>query len=250
LELYSAGVRYRKALGTLITEAAAGRVHPEQVAAFREQGTVSLESADAWLAALSESRAGGLAASLRAMSLPALVDELLAVGAIADQLDAPQNQSELWEHFQVATGMPPTWRASFVTATGPKAEDTLFSSDAWAVDFDRMCRSRGFLPAPELQQRALFEEVVRPLAQQSGPTALFLVDALPFEMGEELIRLLPDTPATTAKLDARLAELPTLTEVGMNVLARVTQGGRLYPTLCGDRFRGFSVGEFHGSRFG
>jgi hypothetical protein len=80
LELYSAGVRYRKALDTLITEAAAGRVRPEQVAALREQGTVSLEAADAWLAALLESRTGGLAASLRAMSLPALVDDLLAAG--------------------------------------------------------------------------------------------------------------------------------------------------------------------------
>jgi hypothetical protein len=29
----------------------------------------------------------------------------------------------------------------------------------------------------------------------------------------------------------------------MNVLAPVTDGGRLYPTLRGDRFRGFSVGE-------
>ena len=108
-------------------------MRPEQVAAFREQGELSLEAADAWLAALSESRAGGLAASLRAMSLPALVDDLFAAGAVADQLDTPQSQAELWEHFQVATGMPATWRDSFVTATGPKAEDTLFSSGAWAL---------------------------------------------------------------------------------------------------------------------
>jgi len=47
LELYSAGARYGKELATLITEAAAGRVRPEQVAAFREQGSVSLEAADA-----------------------------------------------------------------------------------------------------------------------------------------------------------------------------------------------------------
>jgi hypothetical protein len=51
-------------------------------------------------------------------------------------------------------------------------------ADAWAVDFNRLCRSRGFLPARELQQRTLFEDVVRPLTQQPGATALFLVDAL------------------------------------------------------------------------
>jgi len=452
LELYSAGVRYRKALETLITEAAAGRVRPEQVAAFREQGGASLEAADAWLAAMLESRSGGVTASLRAMSLPALVDDLFAAGAVADQLDTPQSQAELWEHFQVATGMPATWRDNFVTAAGPKAEDALFSAgswalcveyvqdlkrppvdarlnvaldlqwrlvdvcrrladhlrarypkfyeniaeetqawlaeeldaaraedlgrtdtfrfeedivlaaaldalgdsrwrmaldwaearaggeafwlrsnparlsawqliesaarlglaieraganlgasdsleqaidryreagfavdqahrhleqrrmallypqlpeiamlrdeldrirglwrawaDAWAADFNGLCRSRGFLPAPELQQRNLFEDVVRPLIRQPGATALFLVDALRFEMGEELFRLLAETPATTSNFDARLAELPTVTEVGMNLLPPVTERGRLHPMLAGERIRGFSVGEF------
>ncbi|RSM35585.1 PglZ domain-containing protein, partial [Actinoplanes sp. ATCC 53533] len=33
-ELYAAGVRYRKALDTLVTEAAAGRVRPDQIASF------------------------------------------------------------------------------------------------------------------------------------------------------------------------------------------------------------------------
>ena len=34
-ELYAAGVRYRKALDTLVTEAAAGRVRPDQIASFK-----------------------------------------------------------------------------------------------------------------------------------------------------------------------------------------------------------------------
>ena len=35
-ELYAAGTRYRKALDTLITEAAAGRVRPDRIAAFKD----------------------------------------------------------------------------------------------------------------------------------------------------------------------------------------------------------------------
>ena len=67
LELYDAGTRYRKALETLITEAAAGRVRPDQIAAFTDQPGVTLDSADAWLAALLQEGEGGIAAHLRAM---------------------------------------------------------------------------------------------------------------------------------------------------------------------------------------
>ncbi len=51
LELYSAGVRYRKSLDTLVNEAAGGKVRPEQIAAFQAKGGLSLEGADAWLSA-------------------------------------------------------------------------------------------------------------------------------------------------------------------------------------------------------
>ena len=59
-------------------------------------------------------------------------------------------------------------------------------------------------------------------------------------------RTLSDTPATTAMLWPRLAELPTATEVGMNVLAPVADHGRLQVALAGDTgvVLGFQTGEF------
>ena len=51
-ELYAPGARYRKALDTLITEAAAGRVRPDQIDAFKTQPGLSLAAADTWLASL------------------------------------------------------------------------------------------------------------------------------------------------------------------------------------------------------
>ncbi len=60
LELYSAGARYRKALETLVTDAARGHVRPEQIAAFRNRGGFTLEDADAWLAELLSEGSGGL----------------------------------------------------------------------------------------------------------------------------------------------------------------------------------------------
>ena len=51
-ELYAAGVRYRKALDTLVTEAASGQVRPDQIDSFRAQPGMTLAGADAWLSAL------------------------------------------------------------------------------------------------------------------------------------------------------------------------------------------------------
>jgi len=117
-------------------------------------------------------------------------------------------------------------------------------ADTWARDFNRVCMEHGFLPPASLQQRTLFDDVVRPMTKESGTTALFVVDALRYEMGEELYRALADTPATTTHLRARLAELPTVTEVGMNVLAPIVAGGRLRPALSGGTVAGFAAGEF------
>lgn len=119
-------------------------------------------------------------------------------------------------------------------------------ADAWARDFNQRCAQHGFLPEAGAQQRTLFDDVVRPLTRKSGATALFVVDALRFEMAEELYREIEGTPATAARLDPRLAELPTVTSVGMNALAPVADGGRLRVVQKGPggALLGFTTGEF------
>ena len=120
-------------------------------------------------------------------------------------------------------------------ATGPTAGRSTSTPSA---------RREGSSRTASLQQRTIFDEVVKPLAQESGTTALFVVDAFRYEMGEELFATLADTPATTSQLRARLAELPTATEVGMNVLAPVADRGRLRPVISDGVVLGFSTGEF------
>jgi hypothetical protein len=120
-------------------------------------------------------------------------------------------------------------------------------ADAWAVRFSAICKRDGFLPAPGLQQRQIFDDAVRPLTQEPGLTAYFMVDALRYEMAEELRDLLGEGPATTVTLKPRLAELPTLTSVGMNALAPVAVSGRMDPVLTpatnGWTFDGFRTAE-------
>ncbi len=125
-------------------------------------------------------------------------------------------------------------------------------ADRWAIAFNALCKEHGFLPKPGLQQRQLFQDEVEPLLRQaqnreSQRCAVFLVDALRYEMAIELFEQLQDTPASTVQLKARLAELPTVTEVGMNVLAPVVSQGRLSPSLSssdGGSIQGFRAGEF------
>jgi hypothetical protein len=466
LELYAAGVRYRKALDTLVTEAAAGRVRPDRIAAFKSQPGMTLAGADTWLEALLDGAEGGIAAQLRAMKPTAIFDDLLSGGFFAARVGEAETDDALWERMDAWIGLTAAWRDLTLPSSSarprggrPRAEDMAFAAaswalcveyvddlkrppvsallgdavslprpvidacravaahlrdrherfykrtaeetealladeidaaraedlgridtfrfeedkvlkaaiaalergewskagdwaalrqvgrpgaasfwlrddptrtsawqlvqsaallglaieragprlgasaggleaavaayvergaavdeahrqleqrrvallypqvpefealrarldgmrrvwrtwaDGWARDFNALCKSQGFLPDASLRQRALFDEVVRPLAQEPGVTAYFVVDALRFEMGQELFRQLDGTPATTVRLDARLAELPTVTEVGMNVLAPVDSRGRLTVALAGDpgAVLGFQAGEF------
>lgn len=452
LELWEAGKRYRKSLDTLVTDAAAGVVRPEQTAAFLAQGNVTLEKADAWLAALGAQRDGGLRVQLQAMSLVAVVDDLLSGGFVAGRVAEDADRGALWHWLGAQTGVDEPWREQAGTDRG--AEDVAFGVASWALcveyvhdlkrkpfeavlqrmtdlprptieacvklavhlrehhpafygrtaddverwlerevldgtpedlgridtfrfeedrileaalagleeerwaqvaawaadrvdgrsfwlrddaarrsawllvadaarlgraiedaghglpkvarsldeavdhyqrvgaavdrahrqleqrrtalllpqlpDFavlrDRLdglrsawrswadelhrafvvlAKADGWLPSTTgLQQRSLFDEVVRPMTQESGPTAFFVVDALRYEMATELLEAIDGTPATTAHLKARLAELPTVTSVGMNALAPVAAGGRLRPVLRNGSIEGFQAAEF------
>ncbi|WP_373510960.1 BREX-6 system phosphatase PglZ [Thiocapsa sp.] len=451
LELYRTGKRFRKALGTLVGEAATGLVAPERVAAFIGADGLTLAGADAWLEANLQAHSGALADTLRALPLSALMDDLFAVEGISDRINDPDSQAAFWDHIQATTGMTDDWRLAFSPAAGAKRSDVAYMlagwalcveyvhdltrppldagltpaarlpsrlvetcrqlclhlrahhpvfyegvsedtagwlaeeaeqaraedlgrtdtfrfeeeriltaaldglaagrweqvlgwteprvhggsfwlqrepariaawtlvdagarlghaiagagpslgpaddldaavelyctrgcrvdqahrhleqrrmallypqipefgiirarlesvvglwrdwADAWARDFNALCIRRGFLPESRLQQRTLFREVVEPLAGGTGATALFLVDALRYEMGEELFRLLGETPATRCRLQARLAELPTTTAVGMNALAAVANRSRLKPAIVGGEIVGFVTGE-------
>jgi len=458
-ELYAAGARYRKSLDTLVTEAAAGRVRPEQIEAFRSQGNLTLEGADAWLGALVADAGEGLAAQLRNMALEAIVDDLLSQGFIATRIQTGDDADAVWQHFARATGLPDEWRDEYEGRKVPRARDVAFTvaswamvveytmdlcrapaddrltqiprlpkaiieacrtlsdhlrtrqpgfyestanetetwltdetsivkaedlgrvdtflfeetailkaalaalqdarydvaiawaepraagrsfwtqqaparqnawllvldaarlgramadagprlaaeggavrsldaattryvqhgvpvdrahrlleqrrallypqvphfevlraridemrarwrtwADAWAVDWNAVCRNNGFLPSAELQQRNLFDQVVKPMVIDSPSatdvTAYFVVDALRFEMAQELFDALGEIPATQKQLKPRLAELPSVTEVGMNVLAPVAEHGRLKPVLQSESVKGFGAGEY------
>lgn len=112
--------------------------------------------------------------------------------------------------------------------------------DSLNRDFAKLCSNHGYLPEAHLQQRTLYEQEVHPRTQSDGRVAFFLVDALRYEMACELANSLAEKE-NSIHLKSRLAELPSITSVGMNVLAPVAQDGKL--TVDG-LFEGFKVGEY------
>ncbi len=113
-------------------------------------------------------------------------------------------------------------------------------ADNLARAFAAICKDTGFLPPASHQQRTLFEQVVHPLTLSGELVAVFLIDAFRFEMATELLEDLRG-PGTLVDLKPRLAELPTVTSVGMNVLAPVSSDGRL---KVAGAFKGFKSGQF------
>lgn len=118
---------------------------------------------------------------------------------------------------------------------------------AWADEltraFSELCRSQGPLPPPERRQRHVYDGVVAPIVQQGGRVAFFMVDALRFEMAQALGEELKREKFAVA-LEARLAELPTLTCVGMNALAPVEKNGRLRLAFDGEKLTGLRHQEY------
>src|SRR5690606_1385999 len=99
-------------------------------------------------------------------------------------------------------------------------------ADRLAREFNALCATLGPLPSRDYRQRHLYEQVVQPELGTGERVAYFLVDAMRFEMASELAEAFR-AKKFQVQLRARLAELPTVTEVGMNVLAPVESEGKL-----------------------
>jgi hypothetical protein len=177
--------------------------------------------------------------ALAADSLEAAVQRYVHSGASVDQ--AHRMLEQRWHG--VSGALLPGREALRARVVGTREQWHAWA-DAWARDFSALCKARGFVPAPALQQRTLFEEVVRPLTAGVGTTVVFLVDALRYEMAEALRRELGDPGATTIELRARLAELPSITAVGMNALAPVSERGKLRPAMRDGAIVGMQRGEY------
>lgn len=102
--------------------------------------------------------------------------------------------------------------------------------DRQAVLWNRTCEENGFLPSEDLQQRYFYDRWMHPKVGKGKKLAVFFVDALRFELGKYLSEKLQEI-SPNQKVYPLVAELPTITSVGMNVLAPVVENSRLTPAF-------------------
>jgi hypothetical protein len=112
-----------------------------------------------------------------------------------------------------------------------------------SVRWSQLCDLKGFLPKENLQQRFFFDSWVKPMLQKKKKGVLFFVDALRYELGKELVQNLQPI-CSQPKISPVLAELPTITSVGMNILAPVVKDSKVTPLFDQDKkITGFQGGE-------
>jgi hypothetical protein len=115
--------------------------------------------------------------------------------------------------------------------------------DKQSVLWSRLCELKGFLPPEALQQRFFFYKWVKPMLQKKKKGAIFFVDALRFELGKELVQNLQPI-CSKQKISPLWAELPTITAVGMNILAPVVKDSKVTPLFDKNKtITGFQGGE-------
>jgi hypothetical protein len=119
-------------------------------------------------------------------------------------------------------------------------------ADALARKFTKLCAQERWGLDASLRQRDLFVDEVEPLVKAGERVAFFVVDAFRYELGKELVALLEKDLDLPVQIRARLAELPTVTEVGMNALAPVSREGLLAPVVNVDKGK---ISGFRGNGF-
>ena len=122
-------------------------------------------------------------------------------------------------------------------------------ADVAAKRFSALCEKDSFIPASDRQQRETFEQDVRPLYHANRRLVYMVLDGFRFEMAKDLAERLDDGEQKELRVKARMAELPSITSVGMNVLAPVSTSGALHPKMTGSdsnpKFGGFALGTYH-----
>jgi PglZ domain len=98
LELYRAGYRFRKALETLIREAATGRLSPDNIENYLKNSVTDLAAAETWISAASQPQ-DGLGAYLENVGLEWVLDGLLDLDGIIN--DAKKLRGKITDKSQL-----------------------------------------------------------------------------------------------------------------------------------------------------
>lgn len=134
LELYRAGYRYRRALDTLIREAATGRVNPSQLETYLSNGVTDLTAAEIWLQQATTQPQDSLTAYLESLNLEWILDGILGTDAILrSKISDEAALVILKDHLHRHTGINNDFLQLFHGSTSLSFQDLAEAFAAWLM---------------------------------------------------------------------------------------------------------------------
>lgn len=133
LELYRAGYRYRRALDTLIREAATGRVSPTQLEIYLTSGITDLTTAETWLQQATTQPQDSLAAYLESLNLDWILDGILGSDLMRSKINDQASLLTLKDHLHRHTGISDAFLQFFVGTKSLAFQDLSEAFAAWLM---------------------------------------------------------------------------------------------------------------------
>lgn len=134
LELYRAGYRYRRALDTLIREAATGRVNPSQLETYLSNGAADLTAAEIWLQQSTTQPQDSLTTYLESLNLEWILDGILGTDAILrSKISDEASLIILKDHLHRHTGIDDDFFQLFHGRTSLSFQDLTEAFAAWLM---------------------------------------------------------------------------------------------------------------------
>ncbi len=137
-EQYAVAHKFLKGVETLVTEAAAGFVGPEEIRAFVATPGITLAQADGWLTAHTSGARSGVAQRLASLDPKQLVDGLLGENRSLARDLCGADQEDLAGHLERTIGMGAAWRRFYgVPETDVKSLEPLIAAFAgWLLSVE------------------------------------------------------------------------------------------------------------------
>lgn len=134
LELYRVGYRFRKALDTLVREAATGRVSPSHLETYLNSGATDLAAAELWLQQATAQPQDSLATYLESLNLEWILDSILGTNTILrSKISDDTALLTLKDHLHRHTGISDEFLQFFHGTTSLSFQDLAEAFAAWLM---------------------------------------------------------------------------------------------------------------------
>lgn len=201
LEMYRAGTQYRKALDTLVRDAATGKVNPDDIDGYLSHGISSLEEAEQWLTTALSKPQDNLSHYLENLSLDWIVDSLVGTDkTLKTKFSDPNSLPLLEEHLYRYTGLDKDFIQFYLNHPLDQFNDLGDTLAAWLMcveyvhDLKREPKLEPLQPLKQLAKplRENCNTLVKHLRHQHSDTYIGLANRVETLLAQEFDNIQPE----------------------------------------------------------